>query len=288
MSQVITKVSWQEIALRIKTRLPKGGTFWGVPRGGAIVAGLSGRATTSIDEADYIIDDIRDSGKTADAYIAKYPGKYFHALYDRRMRVDAKLGWIQFPWEGSDPLADAETPIVRLLEFLGEDPTRDGLIETPKRVIKAWKEMTIGYQQDPSEILVKDFDGDGYDEMIVCRGVDFVSNCEHHMLPFVGTASVGYLPGKRVVGLSKMARLVDCFAKRLQVQERLTQQIAEAMMQHLKPRGVGVVITAKHACMSCRGVQKHNAEMVTASLLGNFRQQAIRSEFLDHCRGGSR
>lgn len=171
-----------------------------------------------------------------------------------------------------------------LLSYVGEDPAREGLLDTPRRVVHAWDEVTAGYGQSPEDILATDFDKDGYDEMVVCRGIEFCSCCEHHMLPFTGVAHVGYIPRRRVVGLSKMARLVDCFARRLQIQERLTQQVADAMMKHLSPLGVGVVVQAKHSCMSCRGVMKQQSEMVTASLLGVFRKPEVRAEFLAHCR----
>lgn len=179
---------------------------------------------------------------------------------------------------------EAHEAIKTLLRFIGEDPAREGLLATPGRVAKAWLEMTTGYQQSPGEILARDFHGNGYDEMVVCRNIEFVSNCEHHMLPFTGMAHVAYVPRKRVVGLSKMARLVDCFSRRLQIQEKMTQQVAEAMMKHLHPRGVGVTIVAKHSCMACRGVRKQQSEMVTSCLLGVFKQPETRAEFFNHCR----
>lgn len=183
------------------------------------------------------------------------------------------------PW---NPTSDAHDAVRFLLGHMGEDPGREGLHETPRRVVSALREMTSGYRDDPATILACTFDGDGYDQMIVCRGVDFVSLCEHHLLPFVGICDVGYLPGDgRVVGLSKMARLVECFARRFQVQERMTQQIASAMDDHLRPAGVGVIVRASHACMACRGVRKANAEMVTSAMLGAFRDDpSARAEFL--------
>src|SRR6185369_2002521 len=156
----------------------------------------------------------------------------------------------------------AEEAITTLLGFIGEDPTRDGLIDTPSRVVRAWREMTAGYSEDPAEILSRTFD-ESSDEMIVLRGITFYSVCEHHLLPFYGTASVGYLPG-RVVGISKLARLVNCFARRLQIQERMTRQIAESVEKHLEARGVAVVIRAHHLCMGCRGVRQEETEMVTS------------------------
>ena len=175
---------------------------------------------------------------------------------------------------------EARNAVRVLLEYLGEDPDREGLTDTPRRVVAAWDEMTRGYGQDPRLILGTAFEGEGYDQMIVCREIDFWSVCEHHLLPFHGTAAVGHIPNKRVVGLSKMPRLVECFSRRLQIQERLTKQVAEAMQDVLKPRGVGVLVRAKHLCMACRGVKQQQSEMVTSSLLGQFREQAVRAEFL--------
>jgi GTP cyclohydrolase I len=181
---------------------------------------------------------------------------------------------LPFPIEQS--AADAVTTI---LQFIGEDPSRDGLHDTPGRVLRAWREMTSGYGDDPAEILSRTFD-ETSDEMVVLRGIGFHSTCEHHMLPFYGEVSVGYLPGN-VVGISKLARLVDCFARRLQIQERLTRQVAEAIEVHLEARGVGVIVRAHHLCMGCRGVRQQSTEMVTSSMLGTLRSDAMaRAEFL--------
>ncbi|HKS23806.1 MAG TPA: GTP cyclohydrolase I FolE [Thermoanaerobaculia bacterium] len=181
------------------------------------------------------------------------------------------------------PAAEAEEAVTTLLRFIGEEPERDGLRDTPARVVKAWREMTAGYDEDPAEILSRTF-AETSDEMVILRGISFYSTCEHHLLPFYGEAVVGYLPGK-VVGISKLARLVECFAKRLQVQERMTRQIAEAVEKHLEARGVGVVLRAHHLCMGCRGVRQEETEMVTSSMLGTLRTDATsRAEFLRLCR----
>ena len=173
----------------------------------------------------------------------------------------------------------AEMAVTRILRFIGEDPSRDGLIDTPQRVVRAWREMTTGYREDPAEILSRTFE-ETSDELVILRGVSFYSTCEHHMLPFYGTVSLGYLPGK-VVGISKLARLVHCYARRLQIQERMTRQIAEAMAEHLDARGVGVIVAAHHLCMGCRGVRQASTEMVTSSMLGTLRNDPVsRSEFL--------
>jgi GTP cyclohydrolase I len=190
------------------------------------------------------------------------------------LRHDLKLA-------GETPLhaSEAEGAVVALLRLIGEDPSRDGLVETPGRVVRALREMTAGYEDDPAEILAKTFE-EASDEMIVLREIEFHSMCEHHLLPFYGTAAVGYLPGA-VVGISKLARLVGCFARRLQIQERMTRQIAEAVVEHLGARGAGVIVRAQHLCMGCRGVRLPASEMVTTSMLGAMREDAAtRAEFL--------
>jgi GTP cyclohydrolase I len=164
-----------------------------------------------------------------------------------------------------------------------QDP---GIKDTPERVARAWKEMTSGYEVDPAKVLCTTFPSANYDEMIVCSNIAFTSVCEHHLLPFTGTAHVGYIPSNgKVVGLSKLARLVDCYARRLQIQERMTEQVLEAMKKHLEPRGAGVILQAHHMCMSCRGVMKAGAVMSTAALLGSFKENpATRAEFMRYAR----
>lgn len=177
---------------------------------------------------------------------------------------------------------EAEAAVRTLLRWAGEDPSRDGLEETPARVVKAFDEYFRGYAQDPAAILRKTFEEiDGYDEMIVLRDVRFESHCEHHMAPIIGRAWVAYVPKGRVVGISKLARVVEAYAKRLQIQERLTAQIANTINEELSPEGVGVVIKAKHHCMSTRGVMQHDSDLVTSRMLGCFRDNAMtRQEFL--------
>jgi len=181
------------------------------------------------------------------------------------------------------PQRAAEAAVAELLRFVGEDPSREGLADTPARVVKALREMTAGYDDDPAEILSRTFEEES-DELIILTGISFYSTCEHHLLPFRGTACIGYLPGK-VVGISKLARLVNCFARRLQVQERMTREIAEAIMAHLEARGTAVVLRAHHLCMGCRGVQQQDTDMVTSAMLGTLRSDATsRSEFLRLCK----
>ena len=163
-----------------------------------------------------------------------------------------------------------------VLRWIGEDPDRDGLRETPGRLVRAYQEYFSGYQQDPEQILEKTFEEtDGYDEMVVLRGIPFESHCEHHVAPIIGRAWVAYVPDRRVVGISKLARVVEAYAKRLQIQERLTAQIANTIDKVLKPQGVGVVIKAAHHCMSSRGVHMHGTDLVTSRMLGCFRDNPM-------------
>ncbi len=184
---------------------------------------------------------------------------------------------------------DVEAAFRTVLEWIGEDPDRDGLRETPARLVRAFEEYFAGYKEDPETILQKTFkEIDGYDEMVVLRGVPFESHCEHHLAPIVGRAWVAYVPDRRVVGISKLARVVDAFAKRLQIQERLTAQIANAIDSVLKPQGVAVIIRATHHCMSTRGIRKQGADLVTSRMLGCFRENAMtRQEFLTMTRVGA-
>ena len=159
----------------------------------------------------------------------------------------------------------------RFLLSIGENPDRCGLVETPQRVVKAWKHWTSGYEQDPAEVLKVFKDGaEEYNELIVVRGIPIYSHCEHHLAPFFGRATIGYIPNGRIVGLSKLTRLVDCFAKRLQVQERLTRQIADALMEHVQPLAVGVVVSCRHLCMESRGIRTPGEETVTSAMLGEL------------------
>ena len=176
----------------------------------------------------------------------------------------------------------AEKAVRDLLIWAGEDPDREGLLETPARVVRSFEEFFAGYKDNPVEMLERTFEEtDGYDEMVVLRGIDFVSHCEHHMVPIIGRANVAYLPDKRVVGISKLARVVDVYAKRLQIQERMTAQIANSVNTVLQPKGVAVVIEAEHQCMTTRGVQKAGVKMMTSRMLGSFRDDAkTRREFL--------
>ena len=176
----------------------------------------------------------------------------------------------------------AEDAVRTLLRWAGDDPDREGLLETPKRVVNAYRDWFSGYELDPSEYLRRTFEEvGGYDEMIVLRDITFESHCEHHMAPIIGRVHVGYLPTNRVVGISKLARVVDGYARRFQVQEKMTAQIATCIHEALKPRGVGVVVDGVHQCMTTRGVHKRGVSMITSQMLGTFREDArTRAEFL--------
>lgn len=281
------RICSREIAVQLdkifSTRVPK---VFAIPRGG-IPAAYAVASYTEIELveaphlADVFIDNIIDSGKTRDKYNTKYPGIPFLALIDKT-KNDYNSLWIVFPWENDDQEGDITDNIVRLLEFVGEDPNREGLSETPMRVAKAWGAWCSGYGQNVEEVFkVFEDGGESYDEMVVVRDIPFYSHCEHHMAPFFGTATIAYIPDGRIVGLSKLSRLLDVYAKRLQVQERLTGQIADAIMKNLKAKGCGVVIKARHMCMESRGVCKQGHHTVTSALRGVIKDEHdTRAEFL--------
>jgi len=185
--------------------------------------------------------------------------------------------------------AEAEAAVRTLLLWAGDDPDREGLVDTPARVARAYEEFFAGYESDPVEMLARSFEEtDGYDEMVVLRDIRLESHCEHHMVPIIGKAHVAYLPSGRVVGISKLARVIETYAKRLQIQEKLTAQVANTIESVLKPKGVAVVIEAAHQCMTTRGIHKPGVTMVTSRMLGEFRtNDATRREFLAMI-GGSR
>ncbi len=182
----------------------------------------------------------------------------------------------------------AEEAVRTLLLWAGEDTRREGLLDTPKRVASAYEDWFSGYKMDPVNFLARTFEEvEGYDEMIVLRDIEFESHCEHHMAPIIGHAHVGYLPRNKVVGISKLARVVEAFARRFQVQEKMTAQIANCISEVLNPKGVGVVVEAKHQCMTTRGIHKTNVSMVTSTMLGTFRKDArTRAEFLQMIDNG--
>ena len=289
-----------KLAGKIQNEIDAGHKFtalYGVPRGGIIVASalsyeldipliheLPENPGSEFWNQTIIVDDVVDSGTTREKYelyglfvcIHKKP----HCSMDPEIYLYETDKWIVYFWE-SQGGQGLEDNVRRLLQYIGEDPTRPGLIETPKRFVKAYDFLFSGYKEDPAA-LIKTFDEtDGYDEMIWLKDIEIYSMCEHHMLPFFGRAHFAYIPNKRIVGVSKIARMVDLFARRLQIQERLTAQITESFMKYLKPRGVGCVIEAQHLCMTMRGVQKQNSIMTTSSLKGVFLDKPeVRQEFM--------
>lgn len=238
-----------------------------VPRGGVPVSYLLQSVFPLIeivgheDHADIIIDDLIDSGATR----TRFNGKPFYALYDKRAEPD--LGWLVFPWEGCSS-GSIEDNVVRILQYIGEDPTRSGLLETPARVVRSWQELFAGYQMKPEDIF-KTFDVK-YDELVILQDIEMWSTCEHHMLPFFGRAHVAYIAAGKVIGASKLARLVEVFSRRLQVQEQIGTQVVEALMTYLEPKGAACIIEAKHLCMSARGVSKQHSIMKTSAMRGVF------------------
>lgn len=265
----------------LKTHLKPTDVLYSVPRGGFFVTNfLSQEKTVDINKATIIIDDILDSGRTKEKY-KKLSNAKFLVLVDKQDVKYKDKGYIVFPWENNEQ--DDLDIVTRMIEAIGEDPTREGLLDTPKRVVKSWNKIFGGYNQTAEEVLQTAFTED-YDQMIVCKNIEFYSMCEHHMLPFYGKAHIGYIPNEKVVGLSKMPRLLEVFARRMQIQERLTNQVAESMQNIIQPKGAGVIIEAKHHCMVCRGVEKQNSSMITTALTGVFKEQLVKDEFQGHCK----
>jgi GTP cyclohydrolase I len=274
------------VARRIEADFPDREVLnvYAVPRGGipaalAIIAACEGpkfRMVGALDVCDLVIDDLIDTGETQ----KRHPGKPFYALIDKRSWEHGSA-WVVWPWEG-DAVGGIDDNVRRLIQFVGDDPEREGLLETPKRVAKAWAHWCGGYDADIGAILKTFTDGaEGTDEMVAVVDIPFYSKCEHHMADIFGTATIAYIPNGKIVGLSKLSRLLDAFARRLQVQERLTCQVADALMEHLQPKGAAVVIKARHMCMESRGVQQQGHHTVTSALRGVFKDEPeTRSEFL--------
>lgn len=289
------------LARKILAHNPSARRLWGVPRGGvpaALLVALAAneismanvfRVVDTFEEAEIVVDDLVDSGRTR----AQFAGKPFAALFTKRAAQDDADGWhlyghvlpiqewVVFPWEASEAQSASDI-VVRLLQFVGEDPKREGLIETPTRTMNAWREWTAGYGVNPADVLKSFEDGaSSYDEMVLVKDIPVYSHCEHHLAPFFGVAHVAYVPDKRIVGLSKLSRLVDVFARRLQVQERLTVQIADALLEALAPKGVGVMVQCRHLCMESRGVARSRLVTVTTALRGCIKEGQAREEFLE-------
>lgn len=292
----IVDVTWEEVydrAYKMADRItrqvvPENKQVWRlfpVPRGGVYAAMAIQVATghhtrlTIVDDvrgADVYVDDIIDSGKTKEACLHGHHLPFF-ALYDKLDGGDE--GWIRFPWERLCKEDGPEENVRRIIEYIGDDPNRPGVLETPSRVVRSYAELFSGYKVDPASIF-KTFD-EPCDEMVIVRDIEFYSTCEHHMLPFFGKAHIGYIPNGKVAGVSKLARLLDVYARRLQIQERIGQQITNDLDKYLQARGSACVLEAKHSCMTCRGVNKQHSTMVTSSLTGVFREKPeVRAEFL--------
>ena len=224
-----------------------------------------------------IADDLR---RPLNTIFARVNGRTRGAL-DRRGFSPLQLPPRVEPQMPDLSTIDSKELLREILRRIGEDPDREGLQQTPARIVRSWKEVFGGYAERAEDVLVTQFQAEQYDEMVLLRNIEFFSTCEHHMLPFSGRAHIAYLPNEKIVGLSKLARLTDMYARRLQVQERLTYQIATELQRVLKPKGVAVMIEAKHQCMCNRGVRKRQGEMVTSCLLGAFKENlANRTEFL--------
>jgi GTP cyclohydrolase I len=268
--------------------------IYGVPRGGIPVAyaiahaiqRTDGHATVvgKAEDADDIVDDLIDSGETARRYQREYPNKPFHVLFDKRNRTTADAPWYVFPWECSTEGTDESftNNVTRLLQYVGENPRRGGLLETPARVAKAWKFWCSGYEQKPEDVLKLFEDGgEKHDQMITVKDFPIYSHCEHHLAAIFGTCTISYIPNGKIVGLSKLPRLAAVFSRRLQVQERMTDQIADAFFDIVEPLGVGVVIKARHMCMESRGVCQQGHHTITTALRGVIKDQPLaRAEFM--------
>lgn len=259
-------------------------TCYAIPRGGIPAAYLIGQhcditMTDDPQKAKIFIDDLIDSGATKTKYLKINPRAGYFVLVNKIK--EKRSDWIVFPWEKNETQSITDN-IIRLLQFIGENPEREGLLETPERVVKAWKLWFSGYKTNPASIMKCFTDGgEHYDQMILVKDIPFYSHCEHHIAPFFGTATIAYIPKEKIIGLSKLSRLLDIYARRLQVQERLTEQITAALEEHLKPQGSACLIKARHMCMESRGIQKQGHVTITSSLKGVFlTKPEAREEFM--------
>ena len=282
------QVNWKEFFL-LSTKLAnsidwtKYDSIYPIIRGGICVASeLSSISNVPIAwelsqdkrSSTLIVDDICDSGTTLEPFmhdgydcaVLHYAGHGTPPTY----YAEKSNEWIVYPWEESNEIIKT---VARQIQYIGDNPGRAGVIETPDRVVKSWNELYRGYRDDPRKILSKQFDvtrSNASNEPVLLENIEFYSTCEHHLLPFFGTISIGYIPNQKVVGISKLARLVDCFSMRLQIQERLCEQIADAIQEELEPFGVYVKAKARHLCMIARGVSKQNAEMTSVAVRGEY------------------
>ena len=260
---------------------------FGVPKGGMMASAYLKHAevVTGPAHANIILDDIVDSGATRKMYMEAWPDKEFFAIIDKTTYPkdsERQLSWMSFPWERMHPGGEdnIKQNITRIMQFIGEDVGRSGIIETPARVVKSYAKIFSGYHIDPKSVF-KVFDGEKYDEIVILKDIEFYSTCEHHMLPFYGKAHIAYIADGNIIGVSKLARLLEVFARRMQVQERIGMQVVNALDKYLKPLGAACIIEAKHMCIACRGVEKQSSAMITSSMTGRFRDDtAARMELL--------
>jgi len=267
--------------------IPQGGVVLGMKLSELLGIPLT---TTRPDREDrrssiLVVDDVSDSGKTLEreaghfATTAVLHRKTWSEYIPTFCVHDNCENFIIYWWEGSEERS-IDDSVIRQLQFIGEDPTREGLVETPKRVVKSWDKIYGGYDQKPEDVL-KIFEEGACDEMVLLKDIEFYSTCEHHMLPFYGTAHIAYIPDKKIVGISKLARLLEIYTRRLQIQERIGDQVTGTLMEQLAPKGAACILEAQHFCMTSRGVEKQNSIMVTSSLKGAFLDdRSARAEFI--------
>ena len=275
------ELTWAEIDDRLAAMKLDGLKVWGIPRGGAIAAGLArrhGAVVVGPKEAEFALDDVIDSGATAVAIKAQY-GLQTLAVVDKMAEgIDS---WVHFPWE-EPPETEMADHVTRMMQYWGEQTGRDGLIKTPERVVRSWEELYAGYKLNGEDVLT--WFEDDTDEMIVVKNITFYSTCEHHLLPFFGTINVGYIPNGSILGASKVGRVAHIYSRRLQVQERLARQIGQSLEAHVL--GVAVNIQAQHFCMMARGINQDTSRLVTNYLTGYFRDRPdTRAEFFTAISG---
>ena len=293
----IKELSWSDvvhrarvIAERIDLIFAKRAVkIYGVPRGGvyaaqSVMSFIEGDAYL-VEEPDddcIFIDDVLDSAKTRDNIATEYDYDIpFYTLVNKQAEKSLQGIWVSFPWERMNKENAPTENIRRLIEYIGDDLNREGLQETPERVIRSYGKLFGGYKQNPKDII-KTFKDDSCDEMVVIKNIEFFSTCEHHMLPFFGKAHIAYIPKGKVIGISKLIRILEVYTRRLTIQERICQQITGALQGMLKPRGAACVLEAQHFCMTARGVEKQNSIMVTSSLTGVFKEsKETRNEFIN-------
>lgn len=276
-------LTWDDVFTALRKVDRPGEIVYGVPNGGMIAAGFlrEAQVTPFPEKATIILDDLEDSGRTREHYQRLYPDIPFVVLFEKPTSE-----WLVLPWETQHPgrsgeIDSVQSNITRILEYIGEDPKREGLVDTPNRVIRSWGEIFSGYKQNPADYLTV-FDSDGYDQIIISKNIEFFSLCEHHMLPFFGKAHIAYIPDKKIIGISKLARLLEVYSRRLQIQERIGDQVTSALMTHLEPKGAACILEASHMCMQMRGVNKQQSVMTTSSMKGVFFDDArARSELMN-------